>query len=207
MSRPLASLVALLLPASALAEDPPAAPPAPPVEVDLPAPAKASDPPGIVKMKVGEKRRFTVGAVKRATIDKPEVLALGALAADAFEVRALALGEAVVFAWDGDGVLRNYTIRVVDPKVERERARWLRGEWPGEEARITKEFLDASVFQALSDIAFDAGWRLVFATKPTDSVSLSFRDLPADDALLQVLQASGLAASRRGKVVTIAEAR
>ena len=84
----------------------------------------------------------------------------------------------------------------------------LLGEWPAKAsgARVTFRDGKISVDRALRKIADAAGWSLVANTGGAGDrvLVLDLRDIPAEDALVAVLEGTPLAATRRGDTITVA---
>jgi hypothetical protein len=84
----------------------------------------------------------------------------------------------------------------------------LLGEWPSKpsDAKVTLSDGKMSVDKALRKIASAAGWSMVANTGRAGDrlLVLDLRGVPAEDALVAVLDGSTLAATRRGDTITVA---
>ncbi len=82
------------------------------------------------------------------------------------------------------------------------------GEWPAKPSGAKVTFRDSriTVDKALRKIADAAGWSMVANTGRAGDrmLVLDLRDVPAEDALVAVLEGTPLAATRRGETITVA---
>lgn len=89
--------------------------------------------------------------------------------------------------------------------AERDRARYLKGEWPSEEKVISLDLDRHSTRDSLKRVAEAAGWSLSFKASPRGRIHVTLNKVPADEALLLILREHDLCAERHGSVVTIKE--
>jgi len=82
-------------------------------------------------------------------------------------------------------------------------ARFLKGEWSGEQPTLTLDLDHVRTRDALKELAAKAGWSIAFDDRPGGRVDMSFNDVPADLALLAILKKEKLCAERVGTLITI----
>lgn len=84
----------------------------------------------------------------------------------------------------------------------------LLGDWPGGEKPVTLDLDNVRARDAIKRLAEQTGWSVTFKDRAREKIDLALHDVPADQALSQILAAADddLIAERRGNLVTIREA-
>jgi biopolymer transport protein ExbD len=92
------------------------------------------------------------------------------------------------------------------PDHDDARAKYLKGDWTGTMPKVNLDLDHERARSALASIADQAKWTIVFKERPSERVDLTVHGLPADEAMLLVLQEiDSVVADRQGNVITIRE--
>jgi len=98
---------------------------------------------------------------------------------------------------------RGNSVTVAPHSVPVEEVPVLSGFDPPGGKKLTADFTDTPIGEALQKIADAGGWSVVLPAGLRGAVNAHFRNSPAEEALKAVLSQTGLSASREGSVVTV----